>query len=119
MRCGDCKPMPRYTRRLVVEKPRTTLDGAGQTDLTEDSNWVQTGTVRARFITRGGMESRVFDQIQAETTHVIETPATTFSRSIIPSWRAKFDGRKLNITAAYNVNEDRRGVVRLEAKEAV
>lgn len=119
MNCG-CKTEERvrYRHRVTVQKPKTTQDGAGHVNLTEDANWTNAGTWQVRFITRGGRESRVFDQVQAETTHIVEGHSTPFTRTIIPKWRLKFGTRVLNITAAYDVNEER-GKVRCECTEAV
>lgn len=119
MACMDkCKTPKRFRYRVVVEKPSGSADAHGHVDLTAATSWLRAGSIRARFATKGGREWRAVDQIEAVTTHIIETPATTFSRTIEPTWRLKFDGRTFGITAAYNVNEERRGVVRIEATES-
>lgn len=119
MACKDmCREMPRYRYRCIVEKPSgAAADAHGHPDLTVAAGWTRAGSIRARFITKGSREWRVVDQTQAITTHVVETPATSFSRTIHPEWRLRFDNRTFNITGAYNVNEMRRGVVRIEATE--
>lgn len=103
---------------MTIEEPGGTPDAAGHVDLTLDANWDRSGRIKVRFITKGGREGRIFDQVQAEVTHVVETRATAFSRRILPAWRGRFDGRKFNITAAFNVNEERRGIVQLHLTEA-
>ena len=118
MTCGDCDARPRYPKWLTIEKPSATKDAAGHVDLSVDSNWSQIHKIKGRFITKGGREGRIFDQVHADVTHVIETRSTAFSRTLIPKWRLKMDGRKFNIAAAYDVDEARK-IVRIEAIEAV
>lgn len=117
MACDDCKTMPpRYPHTLTVEMPGTIRDAAGQVDLTDDANWTTAGRIKGRFITKGGSEWYSFKQTQATTTAFIETPWTTISRSIEPSWRLKMGGRVFDITAAYRVDEVGK-IVRIEVTE--
>lgn len=115
--CSNCNEMPpRYIHTLTVEKPKTVADDAGFIDLTEDSNWVTVGQIKANIITKGGAESYVFKQVQATTDMVLKSPSTTLSRSLDPSWRLRFKERKLNIVAAYLINETGK-VVQIEVQE--
>jgi head-tail adaptor len=100
----------RYRHTVRIESPGGTADESGHVDLTDDANWTSIGNVKANFITKGSREGRIFDQVQAEVTHIIETPSTVLSRSIHPEDRVVFDGRKFNVTAAYDVNEERHEV---------
>lgn len=104
------------THTLVVERPGATRDDAGQVDLTDDANWSAAGRIRGRFITKGGSEWYAFKQTQATTTAIIETPSTSISRSIEPSWRLKMGSRAFDITAAYLVDEIGK-LVRIEVTE--
>lgn len=113
----DCQTeTPRYPHILIIEQPSGTADAAGHIDLTSDSNWIQVGRIKGRFITKGGRESFVFRQVQAETTHVIEVASTPLSRSIVPKWRLRIGTEKYNVTAAYDVDRMRKAV-RVEATE--
>lgn len=117
MSCDDCKERPRYPHTLIVERPGGTPEDGGHVDLTDDDNWPAVGRIKGRFITKGGREGRVFDQVQAEVTHVIATPSTPRSRTQIDATcRVRWGTRKFNITAAYDVDEAREEV-RLEVTE--
>lgn len=115
-KCG-CDGAGSFDRRVVIERPNTTGDAAGHVDLSDDSNWTEVGKRWAAFVTRGGREARVFDQVQAETSHIIELQSDSLTRTIIPKWRLKLGTRKFNISAAYDVDENRKRV-RVEATEA-
>lgn len=116
MKCG-CDHAGERNRRVTVESPSGTADAAGHVDLTIDSSWTDEGQRWAKVITRGGSESRVFNQVQAETTHIVEMNSDGLTRTIIPKWRLKLGNRNLNITAAYDV-DDQRQTVRCECIEA-
>jgi len=107
----------RFRTPVVIQKPRTATDAVNHADLSVDANWEDVASDRAAFQTRGGSESRVFDQIQAETTHLIELRSSPISRSIIPTWRLRIGHRKFNVRAAYEVDERGR-LLRIEATEA-
>lgn len=111
MPCTDCKTRPPYTHTLTIQRPGTTTDAAGHVDLTDDDNWTTVGQIRARFITKGGRESFVFKQTQAETTHVLLSPSTTLTRSLDPAWRLKMGTRIFQITNTNDVNEMNREVI--------
>jgi len=100
----------RYRWTMTVQSPSGTADEFGHTDLTDDANWTTAGNIKANFITKGTKEGRVFDQVQAEVTHIIETRSTSLSRSIHPEDRIVFDGRKFNVTGSYDLNEERQVV---------
>lgn len=116
MKC-DCDSIGQRNRRLAIERPKTTPDNAGHVDLSQDSNWTEVGKRWASMTTRGGRESRVFDQVQAEVSHLIGLPYDSLTKTIIPKWRLKMGTRRFNITAAYDVDEERR-TIRVEATEA-
>lgn len=121
MNC-DCKSEVRYyPRRVVVEKPGTTEEDDGQINLADDDNWVRVGVLYVRFVTRGGKESRLFDQLQSTVDVVIRCPNQTITRSLDPSWRLKMQQgdrwRKFNIVAAYLEDEDPFREFVIQAKE--
>lgn len=115
--CSETKQV-RYRWRLTVQSPGGTPDAGGHVDLTDDANWTTMGTIKANFITRGSREGRVFDQVQAEVSHIVETRSSRFSRSIHPMWRLVFQGRKFNIVAAVDKNEERQ-VVQIHLTEVI
>lgn len=103
--CNNCQEMPpRYIHTLTVEKPGTTTDSSGQLDLDDDANWITVGQIKANIVTKGGSESYLFKQVHAETDMILKSPSTTLSRSIVPSWRLRFQGRKLNVIASDLIN---------------
>lgn len=113
-RC-EKKPRPKYRHTLTVQTPdpNATPGDGGIVDLTNDDNWADAGTIKGNFISRGGRESRVFDQVEAEISDIVETPSTGFSRTIHPKMRIlDSDSVKYNISAAYDVDRVRR-VVRI------
>lgn len=112
-----CDEIGSRQHRVTIERPKTTQDGAGHVDLTQDSNWLEAGKRWSSMATRGGRESRVFDQVQAEVSHIIEVPYDSLTKTIVPKWRLKMGTRRLNITAAYDVDEQHR-TIRVEAIEA-
>jgi head-tail adaptor len=112
-----CQCPTRLKHRVTIERPGTTKDAAGHVNLALDSNWTEVGKRWAAFVTRGGRESRVFDQMQAETSHIIELQSDSVTRTIVPKWRLKMGTRKFNINAAYDVDENRKRV-RVEVTEA-
>lgn len=120
--CGACREMPqRYNKRLTVERPLKTsavTDDSGQIDLEDDDNWEVAGLIRARFITKGGDEARIYKQVLATTDTVIMTAKTTLSMAITadPTYRLRLGTRLFSVTAAYLINETGREV-QIEATE--
>lgn len=109
-------PAGAYRHKLTVEQVKSDASAGddGHVDLTDDDNWEAADTIKGRFISKGGREGRIFDQVEAEVTDIVETPSSDFSRSIHPKQRIKdTDGVKYNISAAYDVDRQRK-VVRLE-----
>ena len=121
-KCGACREIPkRYNKTLTVEQPITTAaatDDSGQIDQEDEDNWLVVGTIKGRFITKGGGEARVYKQVLATTDTVIMTPKTTLSMAIAadPTYRLKMGTRIFNVTAAYRINESGREV-QIEATE--
>src|SRR5690606_39673685 len=97
----------RYRWSMTVQSPSGTADEFGHTDLTDDANWITAGNIKANFITKGTKEGRVFDQVQAEVTHIIETRSTSLSRSIHPVDRIVFGERKFNVNGSYDTDQER------------
>lgn len=116
--CNNCQEMPpRFIQTITVERPRTTaVDDSGQIDLNDDANWITVGQIKANIITKGGSESYLFKQVHAETDMIVKSPSTEISRSIVPSWRLRFQGRKLNVIASDLINLTGR-VVQTEVTE--
>lgn len=114
--CG-CGGIGSRNRRIAIERPSTTPDAAGHVDLADDANWDEVGKCWSAMTTRGGREARVFDQVQADVSHIIEMPYNSLTKTIVPKWRLKMGTRRFNITAAYDVDEQHR-TIRIEATEA-
>lgn len=110
--CGGFRP-----HMMTIEKPRTAKDAAGQIDLTVDANWQFAGKRSVRFITKGGRESRVFDQTQADSDVVLDFNSDSFTRSMLPSWRGKIGTRRFNFKSVQDVDEARDKVL-VHATEA-
>lgn len=117
MKCACPANAPRMASRLTIQKPSTTPDSAGHVDLSQDSNWIDVGSRSCNILTRGGRESRVFDQVQADVSMIVEMNRDSLTKTIIPKWRLKLGTRRFNITAAYDVDEQHR-TIRIEATEA-
>ena len=118
MKCNACKVHPRYRQIVTIEEPAGTADATGHIDLTAEANWARVGKFQANFVTKGGREGRIFDQVQAEVSHVLRMRSTRQSRAIHPEMRLKHEGRTYNIVAAYDVDNDKE-VVQLELVEVV
>jgi hypothetical protein len=109
-RCPE-RPKP-YTHTLVAQRPKTnpTEQANGQIDWGDDDNWTVVGRIRARFETKGGMETartetEAYQQVQAVGRTMIFTPASGITRSMDPTWRLVLGTRKFNVTACWLVNE--------------
>lgn len=118
MKCGECSTHGRYHYRVVIEEPNGEPDETGHIDLTDPANWKPYATVRVNFITKGGREGRMFDQIQSQVNLLAHMRSTKKTRGIHPDMRLIYDGRKFNIAAAYDVNEAK-DKVQLELIEVV
>lgn len=116
----ECDPskIKNYRYTLTVHSPGGTADAGGHVDLTDDDNWTTEGTIKANFVTKGGREYINGERVNAEVSHLLETPSNNFSRSIETSWRLTFQGRKFGILAAYDKDEMRQEV-HLQVKEKV
>jgi head-tail adaptor len=119
MKCGGgCSTHGRYHYRVVIQEPSGEPDATGHVDLTDPANWKQYTAIRVNFITKGGREGRMFDQIQSQVNLLAHTRSTKQTRGIHPDMRLIHDGRTFNISAAYDVNESK-DVVQLELIEVV
>lgn len=121
-KCSGCQQMPpRYTQRVTVQRPKTTpVDAANHLDLTDDANWENVGQMMVRFVTKGGAESYVFKQTQANTTTVMFTPSTVISRQLHTQtdWRLKRGDEIYEITYSDRINKTGDEVI-IEARESV
>lgn len=111
---GECESRPHYTHTLMVQKPGTEVYDNGQR-VDDDTNWVDLGRIRARFITRGGnsttlgnRESQIYRQLEATVTSVLRanwTPKWEALMGLLPSCRLQMKERIFHIHAAYRINE--------------
>lgn len=113
-----CACPQRLDRSGTIQSPGTTPDAAGHVDLTQNSNWTSRGIRKFRFLRHGGREGRVFDQVQSETTHVMEMQADVLTKQMVPKWRVKYGSSYLNITAIYESPEMPNRRLYVEAIEA-
>jgi head-tail adaptor len=120
MNCRRCKSEPVLNSRITIEKPdpAATAGASGVVDLTDDDNWTEVGSRDASVKTPGGNEAQSLQQVQAFVYRTIEMRSDSTTRSIIPTWRLRLDGKKLNIRTAYDVDNARQWV-RVETQEAV
>lgn len=111
MKC-ECstKQRTRYRHWITVESISGTADASGHIDLSVSSNWSSAGKIKGNFISRGGRESFKYDQVQVDASHIVETPSTTFSRSINETYRLSFNSRIYNILLADDVDQARETV---------
>jgi head-tail adaptor len=109
LKCSQCENEKRWWT-LTVQSPAGTAGDDGQVDLTSDDNWTTEGSIKAYFVSKGGREFISGQQVGADVSHVLETTSTNFTRSIEPSWRLVFGTRVLQITSAFDINEERRMV---------
>jgi head-tail adaptor len=117
LKCSDCQQKPRYRYTLTLQSITGTADSYGQIDLTDDDNWTNLGTILANFMSKGGREFTQAQRVQADVSMLAETPSNNFSRSITPAMRIIYKSRVLQITAAYDVDEQRE-TVRIHLMEA-
>lgn len=115
--CGGGTSLAAVMHTLTVQSPSGTAGDDGHFDPTDSDNWTTEGTIRGSFTSRGGREFIKGQKVSADVSHVIEVPSTSFSRSIQPEWRVRFDSRTFQVVAAYDVNEARQ-TVRIEVREA-
>jgi head-tail adaptor len=119
-KCQRCVTPPTLNDRVTIEKPdpAATAGASGNVDLDDDDNWVEVATRSASVKTPGGNEAQSLQQVQAFVYRTIEMRSDSTTRSIIPTWRLRLDGKKLNIRTAYDVDNARQWV-RVETQEAV
>lgn len=115
-----CLDITSFDSRVTIEKPdpAATAGDGGHVDLTDDDNWTEVATFWARIKTPGGNEAQGLQQVQGFLNRTIEMRSNSTTRSIVPNWRLRLDGKKLNIRVAYDVDNARK-VVRVETQEAV
>ncbi len=112
MGCNDCKKIPNYPRRVMVQKQGAAEDDNGQIDQA-DSNWIDQGRLAVRFLSalgttfsgRSGMEVQAGDQIQAVAPTTMMTPYIGDSKIPDPTYRLKMGTRTFNIIYAGRVEE--------------
>lgn len=104
--CPD-KTQRRYRHWVTIQQPSGTADASGHIDLSDSANWSSYGKIKGEFVSRGGREGKVFDQIQVDASHILETPSTSASRAINETMRASFNSRIFNITLVDDVNQAR------------
>lgn len=119
MKCNGCQEKFDYRsmHRVSVQRPAGTPGVSGHVDLSDDSNWQSMGSRWASFKTRGGSEGVLFDQVQADVSHVIEMPYDSLTRTIGPRWRLTMQGRVFHITNVHDVDEQRRRIRVYAAEE--
>ena len=117
--CADCptQKKTRYRHRLTVKSPSGTADEYGQIDLDDSDNATTEGTIKANFVSKGGREFFRGEQIQADVTHLLETPSKSLSRSLQPNWWLVMGSRTFQIVASFDVNEER-NIVQIQVKES-
>lgn len=108
----ECSGEKRYYS-LTVQSP-----ASGEVDLTDDANWTTQGTIKAAFVSKGGSEHIQANQVEGVRSHTLETASTNFARTILPRWRLVYGSRIIQITAAYDVNEERR-MVHIQGTEKI
>jgi SPP1 family predicted phage head-tail adaptor len=119
MTCSPCKTQRKLRNRITVEqvKESPTVDGNDEVNLTLDANWETYITRDCAFESLSGTERFASEAIQAGQTHRIWLRSDSYSRAITTRMRVQFEGRKFNILAAVDKNEERLWV-RLDVAEA-
>jgi SPP1 family predicted phage head-tail adaptor len=95
-------------RRVVIEAPQRTGDGAGGFAET----WGAVATVWARVSARGGSERVRADRLASAVTHDITIRWRT---GVLPTMRVRLGARVLEIIAT--VEDERRRLLTLECEE--
>lgn len=113
-KCGGLGSI-RNQQKYDIQRPNAaaTADAAGHIGerfITAGRRW---GSPKSR----GGREYFLFNQVQAEVSHIIEFQYDSLTKQIGPTWQLKLGSRAFEITAAYDVDEMRQ-VVRCECIEA-
>lgn len=110
----ECYAQKSYRYTLTVKSLNNT--SAVHVDPKDSSNWTTQGTIKANFTTKAGREFFNADQVQADQTHMIETPWNNFSATIVPEWRLELNSRIFQVVSVADKNEERR-VVQITVKE--
>lgn len=83
-------------------------DAAGHVDVDDDENWI--GVERfAEILTQGSREFFRGAQVQGEITHRLKLrtgPGDPLLSRLNTAMRVRIGNRNLNVTAAFDVNED-------------
>ena len=106
-KCADVCGVTLAQKRVVLQKPNPNAqpDENGHVDYALESNWTTVKTVWGTPKSRGGRESYLFNQVQAEITSMWDFRYSEVTKQIQPTWRIVFGGRKIEISAAFDVDE--------------
>jgi len=107
-RCGPCDNVDVASQKRVTLQrpdPDAEIDAAGHVDLTNPANWINVGYAWGTPKSRGGREYYLFSQVQAEVSSIWDFRWSSVTSQIQPTWRIVYQGRHLNISAVFNVDE--------------
>ena len=97
----------KFNRRFILQQPKGIEDAGGHIDLTDDDNWQNLGEYWLKLFGQSSKEFYRAMQVQGDVTHVAEVPYSKVTANLNPSYRW-FDGqRKLQITAAFDPDDNR------------
>lgn len=109
------------TRLVTVEKLKTsaTVDGSGNIDESNDSNWETYTTAWAKIATVGSREYIRSEQLAEDASHQFTIRYSTTASGIKTGMRLSMDSRKFNIVGApMNVDEVNQWIL-IQTKETV
>lgn len=101
----------RLCKRVVLQQPVETADGAGGKTI----SWQDFATVWAEILPRSGREEIFADQLRNRTSHKI---TIRYMAGLSEKMRVNYNNRLFNITALVNVGE-RNETIEIFADEGV
>lgn len=101
----------RLSKRVAIEQPLETADGAGGKTI----SWATFATVWAEILPRSGREEIFADQIRNRVSHKI---SIRYLVGLNEKMRVSYNARLFNITALVNVNEANE-IIEIYADEGV
>lgn len=102
-------------KRVSIELPTLTENDYGEM---VETGYTVVGKRWAAIKPMTGQEYQLAQQTQANITHIVEMRSDCLTRTLTPLHRLRHQGRLLNITRVFDVDEARKKVT-LECKEAV
>lgn len=115
MKCNACSGKSHLlVNRITVQKLKNNapLEGGGQVDETDETNWIQCGKEWAEFITQGSREFFRGQEIAADITHQVMIRWSSGANGYTTKMRLKMGNRLFYIASPpKNVDEKSEWIV--------